>query len=121
MKRFNKLFLSKIAGLGLLTGMLLPTSCNKEFLDVDPQGKQPSQQFWQTQNDAVLAKNAMYGNLRGWTNTAFAPIAVESMGSDEAEKGSTPGDAAFHNNYDNFSHTATEGQTLDFWKGQYQN
>jgi hypothetical protein len=120
MQRFNKL-ITRIAGLGLFTGLLLQTGCSKDFLDVDPQGKQPSQDFWKTQAQAVQAKNAMYGNLRGWTNTAFAPIAVESMGSDEAEKGSTPGDAAFHTNYDNFSHTATEGQTLDFWKGQYQN
>jgi hypothetical protein len=120
MKRFNKL-ISRIAGLGLFTGLVLQAGCSKEFLEVDPQGKQPSEEFWKTQAHAVQAKNAMYGNLRGWTNTAFAPIAVESMGSDEAEKGSTPGDAAFHNNYDNFTHTATEGQTLDFWKGQYQN
>jgi hypothetical protein len=120
MKRFNKL-ISRIAGLGLFTGFVLQAGCSKEFLEVDPQGKQPSEEFWKTQAHAVQAKNAMYGNLRGWTNTAFAPIAVESMGSDEAEKGSTPGDAAFHNNYDNFTHTATEGQTLDFWKGQYQN
>ncbi|MHA4844646.1 RagB/SusD family nutrient uptake outer membrane protein [Flavitalea antarctica] len=120
MKSFNK-YISKIAGLGLLTGLILQTGCSKDFLEVDPQGKQPSQEFWKTQEHAIQAKNAMYGNLRGWTNVAFAPIAVESMGSDEAEKGSTPGDAAFHNNYDNFTHTATEGQTLDFWKGQYQN
>jgi len=111
----------KLAGVAIATGLLLQTGCSKKFLDVDPQGKQPSEQFWETQNDAVLASNAMYANLRGWTNVAFAPIAVESMGSDEAEKGSTPGDASFHNNYDNFTHTATEGQTLDFWKGQYQN
>ena len=122
MTRSNKIYFArKFAGLGLLTVVMLQTGCNKGFLDVDPQGKQPSAQFWVTQQDAVLAKNAMYANLRGWTNTAFAPIAVESMGSDEAEKGSSPGDADFHNNYDNFSHTATEGQTIDFWKGQYQN
>jgi hypothetical protein len=63
----------------------------------------------------------MYGNLRGWPNVAFAPIAVESMGSDDTEKGSSPGDASFHNKFDNFTATSTEGQLLDFWTGQYQN
>ena len=40
-------------------------------------------------SDAGKAVNAMYANLREWTNIAFAPIAVESMGSDDAEKGSS--------------------------------
>ncbi|RYF45269.1 MAG: RagB/SusD family nutrient uptake outer membrane protein [Chitinophagaceae bacterium] len=116
----NNIF-RRTAGVVMIAGLLLPAGCAKSFLDVDPQGQQASEQFWVDQEDAVLGRNAMIANLRGWTNTAFAPIAIESMGSDEAEKGSDPGDAAFHTNYDNFTHTATEGQTLDFWKGQYQN
>lgn len=97
------------------------TSCSKTFLDVDPQGQQASQQFWQSQDDATKAVNAIYANLRGWTNVAFAPIAVESMPSDDAEKGSTPNDATFMNLYDNFTVTASEGQLQGFWTGQYQN
>ncbi|HEY0896015.1 MAG TPA: RagB/SusD family nutrient uptake outer membrane protein [Sphingobacteriaceae bacterium] len=104
----------------VLAGALLGVSCQKDFLDVDPQGQQPSQQFFQTQEDATKAVSAMYANLREWRQVAFAAIAVESMGSDEAEKGSTPGDASFFNNFDNFTHTATEGQLNDFWTGQYQ-
>lgn len=105
--------------------LLLPvasviTGCKKSFLDVPPQAKQPSQQFWQSQDDATKAVNAMYANLRSWQEVAFAPIAVESMGSDDAEKGSVPGDATFMNNFDNFTATSTEGQLSDFWNGQYQ-
>jgi hypothetical protein len=62
----------------------------------------------------------MYANLRGWTQVAFAPIAIESLGSDDTEKGSSASDATFLNNYDNYSATATEGQTYEFWTGQYQ-
>lgn len=97
------------------------TGCKKSFLDVAPQGQQPSEQFWKNEADATKAVNAMYANLRGWSNTAFAPIAIESMGSDDAEKGSSPGDATFHNKFDDFTVTSTEGQILDFWGGQYQN
>ncbi len=111
----------KAISIGLLSAALIPAGCKKEFLDVDPQGQQPVVDFWTTQEHAMNAVNAMYGNLRGWTNVAFAAIAVESMGSDEAEKGSSPGDSDYMNNYNGFTHTATEGQTLDFWKGQYQN
>src|SRR5687768_17372793 len=93
--------------LGLLTTLAMPISCSKEFLEVEPQGQQPTQQFWNSQADAVAAVNAMYGNLRGWTNVAFAPLAVESIPSDDAEKGSSPGDAEFFNNFDQFRYTAT--------------
>lgn len=94
--------------------------CTKSFLDVPPQGQQPTVQFWQSQADATKAVNAMYANLRGWPMVAFAPIAVESLGSDDAEKGSTPGDASFMNDFDNFTATSTEGQISDFWNGEYQ-
>ncbi|HEX3023838.1 MAG TPA: RagB/SusD family nutrient uptake outer membrane protein [Chitinophagaceae bacterium] len=106
--------------LSLLSFFIALTGCNKSFLDVPPQGQQPTQQFWQTQADATKAVNASYANLRSWTEVAFAPIAVESLGSDDAEKGSDPGDATFMNDFDNFTATSTEGQLSDFWNGEYQ-
>jgi starch-binding outer membrane protein, SusD/RagB family len=112
---------SKLLLLILPVAAIMAPGCKKSFLDVDPQGQQPSEQFWKDGSDATKAVNAMYGNLRGWPNVAFAPIAVESMGSDDTEKGSSPGDASFHNKFDNFTATSTEGQLLDFWTGQYQN
>lgn len=105
--------------------LLLPlvsgiASCKKSFLEVPPQGQTPGQQFWLTGDDATKAVNAMYANLRSYSQVAFAPIAAESLGSDDAEKGSTPGDASFLSNFDNFTATSTEGQLSDFWNGQYQ-
>ncbi|HEU4472844.1 MAG TPA: RagB/SusD family nutrient uptake outer membrane protein [Flavisolibacter sp.] len=117
----HKYLLIKTASAITLTALLLTQAgCKKSFLDVPPQAQQPSQEFWKTQEDATRAVNAIYANLRAWEQVAFAPIAVESMGSDEAEKGSSPGDATFHNNFDNFTHTSTEGQINDFWLGQYR-
>jgi hypothetical protein len=122
MKKYNHSYIIRnVVKTGLFTALLLPIACSKSFLDVDPQGQQPGEQFWTTQADAVKAVSAIYGNLRGWTNVAFAPIAVESMGSDDTEKGSSPGDSDYMTNFDVFEHTSTEGQILDFWKGQYQN
>lgn len=103
----------------LVLSLFLATGCD-DFLDVPPQGQPPVEQFWQSEEDATKAVNAIYGNLRGWTNVAFAPIALESVGSDDAEKGSSPSDATFMNNFDNFTATSTEGQILDFWNGRYQ-
>src|SRR5258708_1804632 len=106
---FKRSDLRKAFILLLLPSASVITGCKKSFLDVPPQAKQPSQQFWQSQDDATKAVNAMYANLRSWQEVAFAPIAVESMGSDDTEKGSVPGDATFMNNFDNFTATSTEG------------
>jgi starch-binding outer membrane protein, SusD/RagB family len=112
--------LNKVLLLGAMTVLIGTPSCKKSFLDVPPQGQQPSQQFWQSETDATKAVNAMYGNLREWKQVAFAAIAIESLGSDDSEKGSDPSDATFLNKFDNFTATSTEGQILDFWTGQYQ-
>ncbi|UBM59042.1 RagB/SusD family nutrient uptake outer membrane protein [Marinilongibacter aquaticus] len=98
----------------------LAMSCTNDFLNVSPQGQQPSEDFWVDGNDASKAVNALYANLHSWNNIAFAPIALESMGSDEAEKGSSPSDATFMNQYDQFTITSTEGQLNGFWQGMYQ-
>ena len=110
----------KLAGL-MAVILLLHPACTDTFLNVPPQGQQKAQLFWQSESDATKAVDAIYANLRGWTNVAFAPIATESLGSDDAEKGSDPSDATFMNDFHNFTATSTEGQLSDFWSGQYQN
>ncbi|MDP4290852.1 MAG: RagB/SusD family nutrient uptake outer membrane protein [Bacteroidota bacterium] len=116
----TKYFKQKIFGVALVTFLIAGQSCKKSFLNVPLQNQQPAVAFFQNAADATKAVNAMYANLREWTNIAFAPIAVESLGSDDAEKGSSPNDASFMNDFDNFTATAGEGQILDFWHGQYQ-
>jgi len=116
---FKKFFRARVVVLAF-AGTLFTISCSEDFLDVPPQAEQPSEQFWQNAEDALKAVNAMYANLRSWPQVAFAAIAIESLGSDNTEKGSSPSDATFLNNFDNYTATATEGQILDFWTGQYQ-
>jgi len=64
----------------------------------------------------------MYANMRGWTFAAFAPMAVESLGSDDAVTGSDPtdGSVAFMSQFDNFTVTSTNRELPDFWNGMYQ-
>lgn len=100
--------------------LLIASACNEDFLDVLPQGEEPVEQFWQDADDATQAVNAMYANLRSWPQVAFAAIAVESLGSDNTEKGSSPTDATFLNDYDRYNVSPTDGQLLSFWEGQYQ-
>lgn len=107
------------AAAGLFVLLITAGGCNKSFLEVPPQGQEKGEQFWASEEDATKAVVAMYGFLRSWDQVAFSPIAVESVGSDEAEKGSNPTDATFFNNYDNFTVTSTDGQLQGFWNGQY--
>ena len=117
---YKKSYIQKI-GLLALGSSLLITACQKSFLDVPPQAKQPAVTFWKTQDDATKAVNSIYGNIRNWANTAFPALAVESIGGDDAEKGSSPNDASYLNAFDNYTVTSTEGQLQGFWEGQYQN
>ncbi len=122
MKIYNKKMNNITIKIGLtIVSMVIFTNCKDTFLDVPPQGQQKAGQFWLSESDATKAVNAIYANLRSWPNISFAPIAVESLGSDNTEKGSDPSDAAYMNDFDDFTATSTEGELSDFWTGQYQN
>ncbi|WP_128545601.1 RagB/SusD family nutrient uptake outer membrane protein [Larkinella soli] len=104
-----------LAGTLLLTGQ----ACSEEFLDKKPQGELITEDFFQSQEGALKATNAIYWQLRQWPTHIFAFLAVSSMTSDDAEKGSEPGDAVFLNEFDQFTVTATNFILNDFWSGQY--
>ena len=114
----NKKVVLGIAVMGLVA---ITPACKKSFLDVPTQAEQASGTFWNNQDDAAKGVNSIYANLRAWGNTAFPAIAVESMGADEAEKGSSPTDATYFNDYDTFSVNPADGQLSGFWNAQYQN
>ena len=112
--------LTKILGLCFIATAIVFQGCKKTFLDVNPAGNVAATQFWKTPADATSAVSAMYANLHEWSNIAFASIAVESMGSDDVNKGSTAADAAFMNDFHNFTANSGEGQIADFWSGEYK-
>lgn len=121
MKIYKNNYIQKIGLIALCSGLFVLPACKKSFLDVDPQAQQPAVTFWKTQDDATKAVNSIYGILRSNDNTGFPAIAIESVGGDDAEKGSDPNDASYYNNYDDFSVSSTEGQLQGFWNGQYKN
>lgn len=102
----------------LFTGHLF-SGCKKTFLDVEPIGQQTSEAFFANASDADKAITSCYGHLNQWFVNGFAHLAITSMTSDDAEKGSVPGDASFLNDFDNFSFTSTQFIIDDYWRGQY--
>ena len=99
--------------------MISGVSCKRSFLDVDPQGKKQDEQFFVSSKDAVEAVNSIYGHLNIWEECGFPLLAITSIPSDDADKGSSPGDAGFLDDFDNFTFTSTQFLIDDFWKGQY--
>ena len=120
MKNSKKTLLQKAFILGFIAFAIAFQSCKKSFLNVDPAQNTAATQFFKTQDDATKAVSAMYANMHEYNNIAFPSIAIESMGSDDAEKGSSATDATYMNSYHNFTVTAGEGQLQGFYKGQYQ-
>ncbi|MEO8149006.1 MAG: RagB/SusD family nutrient uptake outer membrane protein [Bacteroidia bacterium] len=84
--------------------MLLSISCKKDFLDVKPQGNLTSALFPQSAADALLAVNAVYGSMHDW-NIYSGGYPIADLLSDDAEKGSNPGDQSHLNLYKSYQFT----------------
>ena len=110
----------KLLTLSLLGGLLLGAgSCGEDFLDKKPQGEEITPTFFSNEEGASKAINAVYWQLRQWPTHVFAFIGISSITSDDAEKGSTAGDAPPMGELDNFNFAPTNFFFNDFWNGQY--
>ncbi|MFO7934336.1 MAG: RagB/SusD family nutrient uptake outer membrane protein [Bacteroidales bacterium] len=103
----------------LIISLGLLVSC-QDYLEFPPEGEVPQEEFFKNQEDAQKAVNAMYGYLRSWDISAFNYLILGSLPSDEIQKGSSPGDGSWANDYVNFQHTKTQQQISDFWTSRYQ-
>lgn len=110
--------MKKISYIILLTGFFIG-ACSEDFLNKPPLADLTAGAFPETETDAVLAINATYNSLRIWNiNTGGFPL-LDIM-SDQATKGSNPGDGTAIAPYDNFTHDATEGSVERWYKTLYQ-
>jgi len=94
-------------------------SCSKDFLEIKPQGIQTEAVFLQTENDAVLATNAIYNSAREW-NFYTGGFPIFDILSDDAVKGSNPGDGAFLNLFDSFQFTPSNGDISRWYSALYK-
>lgn len=99
--------------------LLFSSSCKKDFLDVSPQGSVTEALFPQTASDATLAINAVYGNLLNW-NFWYGGFPLTEIMSDNARKGSNPGDAARLNLFDAFTFTSTSSDIFPWYSALYE-
>lgn len=103
----------------LLASLLLIVSGCQDFLIKPLQGNLTQENFPTTQEDALLATNAIYQTLRqGTYNRGFYPI--DDVMSDDARKGSNPSDQSSSlGPFDNFEFKTTNEFVLNWWRTLY--
>src|SRR3954464_3666766 len=91
-----------------------------DHLDFPPEGVVPSEQFFQTPEQAEQSVVAIYAHMRSWTMAGFPFIIMKEIQSDNSVKGSAVGDASFINDFDRFTFTSNQFILNDYWGGRYQ-
>ena len=107
------------AGAGMFLAVGAVAGCG-DFLATDPRGQLTTPSFFQTSDHALQATNATYSMLRNWTVHVFSWLGQVEIASDDADKGSTPGDAGFLGELDNLNFDPANLAFRDPWIGHYQ-
>jgi starch-binding outer membrane protein, SusD/RagB family len=115
MKIFNSTIIKRM----LLVCLLSTTACMDNFLDQKPQGLLTDATFLKISNDAVLATNAIYSSMRDWFFHSGGYPILDIM-SDDATKGSNPGDGAIINLFENFQYSPATGDISRWYSALYK-
>ena len=94
-------------------------ACEEDFLENPPEGQLTNAVFPVTVQDAILATNGAYNILRDWRfNSGGFPM-FDIM-SDDAKKGSNPGDAAPIQLFEDFDYDASSGNIHGYYTTLYE-
>jgi hypothetical protein len=106
---------------GITTIVLVATvmSCSEDFLERKPKGQLTYDTFFETPDHAIWATNAVYHQYRSWEMCAFPWIGITDILSDDADKGSTPNDALYVLELDEFTFDANNAAVTGAWQGHY--
>src|SRR4249920_1898036 len=106
---------SSFAGLSLLVTLMFMLSCSEDFLDRNPKGQLTYDTYFQTADHAIWATNAIYQQFRSWEMCAFPWIGITDIISDDSDKGSTPTDALYMQELDDFTFNSTNTAISGAW------
>lgn len=104
----------KVYGIGLLLITLSWISCD-DFLNTELKGEYSTSNYYTSEQNAVMAVNAIYNSLYGNTLWIFGDVA-----SDDAVKGGNAGDQADINAINDFSARSDNGVLNTYWKAAYE-
>lgn len=120
--KMNRLF-PKVMIFGLISIVLLivGAGCEDTLLNQKPKGQLTLASFFETREHAIEATNATYERLRTFDFTNFLWLGMTDIASDDANKGSTPGDASTTNGaLDNWTFDASTGNFMNTWRAYYE-
>lgn len=100
--------------------LLAAPGCRKDFLERQPLGQLTYDTFFETEEQAVEAVNAVYHQFRSFDCVGLNYIGVTDIISDDSDKGSTPNDAPPLLDVDNFTFDANNNNFLAVWTGYYR-
>jgi hypothetical protein len=107
--------------IALIIFITAAASCKKDWLSPAPENVLITEDstFLKPEN-AVEFVNAAYSQLTEWTVSVFSWTGMSSITSDDADKGSDPGDlGADKDQMDNFSYGPTSLSPTEVWSGNY--
>lgn len=99
----------------------MTSSCNKDWLNPPPENTliRDDSTFAKPEN-ATRFVNSCYSQLNEWGEHVFSWIGVSSITSDDADKGSVPGDVgADKDQMDNLTYTPTSVSPSEVWTANY--
>lgn len=98
------------------------SACKKDWLDPAPENQlTDTDSIFSDNSNATKFVNACYTNLLTWNQTSFAFIGLTSITSDDADKGSSPGDnGSDKDQMDALTYTPTASSVSGVWSGNYQ-
>lgn len=107
----------------IITGLMFLTlvACSdNEFLDIQP-SKETTEQALSSPTAATELVNAIYNKFLNWNESSFAWNGVSSMTTDDADKGSDPGDTGGDKDLmDALTFTSTSLSFNEVWEANYQ-
>lgn len=113
MRHIKNIFISLL----LITGL---GACNEEWLETVPPASVTPPTFWANDSSATLAVNAIYNTLNSWDHISFASFGITSIYSDDADKGSIPGDGVPLPEFDGLSVLPSNIHINSWWNNNFQ-
>ncbi len=102
-----------------MASMFLSIACMDDFLNQKPQGQETEQVYLKTEQQAILATTAIYNIFLDWSFHSGGYPLLDIM-SDDANKGSNPGDGGGIELFNRFQFTPSAGDISRWYSALYK-
>ncbi len=110
--------------LSVLSLCFLNQNCSDDYLDTTPTEQIALEDILREYNNNEGAESfvtSIYAKYLDWNTSTFAWIGISSITSDDADKGSSPGDSGSDKDVlDALTFSSTSPSFQDVWEGHYQ-